>query len=152
MHRHDGNISTTLPSVRTPSYPFFLARIRSTARFNPAPSPVPKSQQQMNGNSVSHATRIVNDFALSPRACPSRLDASELLTIPERYSPPDIPRSRWHGRPEVNGDTTATSEGRRAEREGGSRFNSERLVHIQKFCAECQDVVMLRPRALPVSS
>lgn len=34
------------------------------------------------------------------------------------------------------------------ESEGGSRFNSERLVHIQKFCAECQDVVMLRPRGL----
>lgn len=34
------------------------------------------------------------------------------------------------------------------ESEGGSRFNSGRLVHIQKFCAECQDVVMLRPRGL----
>lgn len=100
--------------------------------------------------------RIVNDFALSPRARPSRLDRARVVNNPGQilYRIFSISRSRWHGRREVNGDMTATSASkeRRAEREGGSRFNSERLVHIQKFCAECQDVVMLRPRALPVSS
>jgi len=157
VHRPTAHFHNITAGVHT-VLPFFVV-IWSTGNFNLSHYPGPKSQQQINGNSVSYAMRIVNDFTLSPRARSSEIGCERVVNNPGEIILADIPRyftrdstaaqrSKWRYDRDVG-----ASKGRcRVEREGGSRFNSKRLVHIQKFCAECQDVVMLRPRALPVSS